>query len=186
MNSCISQKFKKLKTYLCTTVTMGKAIKFLTSMRPSSLSSYRSTCEQNMASLQKLQSLFWWPKSWSHRCQHMWIILLCGTLTFMNSSNPLLLLLPLSLTLIPHSSPLHQHRLLLVSRSVGHCPKAESTAQGWVWASASSPHPPLFKHLPASENIPHCLSSRDGGDLSQNVSIAKDNTLENGLKNTLS
>ena len=44
------------------------------------------------------------------------------------------------------------------------------------------PHPPLFKHLPASENIPHCLSSRDGGDLSQNVSIAKDNTLENGLK----
>ena len=79
-------------------------------------------------------------------------------------------------------SPSHQHRLLLVSRAGRHCPKAESTAQGWVWASASSPHPPLFKHLPASENIPHCLSSRDGGDLSQNVSIAKDNTLENGLK----
>ena len=24
------------------------------------------------------------------------------------------------------------------------------------------PHPPLFKHLPASENIPHCLSSGGG------------------------
>ena len=24
------------------------------------------------------------------------------------------------------------------------------------------PHPPLFKHLPASENIPHCLSLRGG------------------------
>ena len=105
MNSCISQKFKKLKTYLCTTVTMDKAIKFLTSMRPSSLSSYRSTCEQNMASLQKLQSLFWWPKSWSHRCQHMWIILLCGTLTFMNSSNPLLLLLPLLSHFYPLTLP---------------------------------------------------------------------------------
>ena len=50
-----------------------------------------------------------------------------------------------------------RHRPLLLSRSGRHCcPKAESSAQGWVWASASSPPCSIFKQMPASENIPHC------------------------------
>ena len=53
------------------------------------------------------------------------------------------------------------------------------------------PHPPLFKHLPASENIPHCLSLRGGAGYfskcinskratkGQNINIGK---IPNGLQ----
>ena len=57
-------------------VPLDRAIKFLTSNRSSRMLPWHSTFKQNMASLQKSQWLFWWPKSWRHRCQHMWIILL--------------------------------------------------------------------------------------------------------------
>ena len=89
--------------------------------------------------------------------------------------SPLSLLSPLSLV-HPLTLPSHQHRLLLVSRAGRHCPKAESAAQGWVWASASSspthPSSSICRHL----KIFLIVFLREGG-LSQNVTIAKDKTL---------
>ena len=160
------------------TVTLDRAIEFVTGIRPSRMFYFWG--KKCGSSAKVTISLFWWPKSWSHRCQHMWIIILSAPLTFMHSNNfsfsspsPLSLLSPLSLV-HPLTLPSHQHRLLLVSRAGRHCPKAESAAQGWVWASASSspthPSSSICRHL----KIFLIVFLWEGGrGISQNVSIAK-------------
>lgn len=93
--------------------------------------------------------------------------------------SPLSLLSPLSLV-HPLTLPSHQHRLLLVSRAGRHCPKAESAAQGWVWASASSspthPSSSICRHLKIflivflreGDSFSKCLNSKG-----QNINFGK-------------
>ena len=178
------------------TVTLDRAIEFVTGIRPSRMFYFWG--KKCGSSAKVTISLFWWPKSWSHRCQHMWIIILSAPLTFMHSNNfsfsssfPSFAPLP-PLTCPPSHSPLSPAspppRLTggqALPKSRECCPRLG------LGFGLLLPHPPLFKHLPASENIPHCLSLRGGAGYfskcinskratkGQNINIGK---IPNGLQ----